>query len=181
MPKSQSLPSSLLTNGRTVSRRNQPGQRYPPHYLPTVPRVAVNPRRVSDIISFIWCQSLKRLLGLNEILISRIGPSLSQTSATDPRSPPPTKPAATAAASASTSKRPSVSSTSAATAGTTSKQTGPRSSKTETGLKFDILQDKVRDGCMKSVFDALIFDSDARQYICSFRLLLPSPFFFCIN
>ncbi|EGG10362.1 uncharacterized protein MELLADRAFT_33850, partial [Melampsora larici-populina 98AG31] len=41
------------------------------------------------------------------------------------------------------------------------KRTGPRSSKTETHLKFESLQDKVRDGSMKSVFDALIFDSDA--------------------
>ncbi|OAV88653.1 transcription elongation factor S-II [Puccinia triticina 1-1 BBBD Race 1] len=43
------------------------------------------------------------------------------------------------------------------------KRTGPRSSKTEDpGLNFELYKDeKVRNGSLKAVFDALIFDSDA--------------------
>ncbi|KAH9817842.1 transcription elongation factor S-II [Melampsora americana] len=88
----------------------------------------------------------------------------------DIKSPPPINSLKSSIPSSSTSKRPSTS-TSAATSNSTnlnsnlSNQThnriGPRSSKTETHLNFESLQDKVRDGSMKSVFDALIFDSDA--------------------
>lgn len=77
----------------------------------------------------------------------------------DLKSPPPPKPSVP---STSISKRPSPStSTNVTPTGTATKRTGPRSSKTETHLKFESLQDKVRDGSMKSVFDALISDSDA--------------------
>ncbi|PLW33345.1 hypothetical protein PCASD_17986 [Puccinia coronata f. sp. avenae] len=106
-----------------------------------------------------------------------------------PRPDQPAKASALSTSNPSTTSHPSphlqASSSSAATAGESSqvknqapfsaaaaaaasshnkiKRSGPRSSKTEDpGLNFELYKDdKVRNGSLKAVFDALIFDSDA--------------------
>ncbi|CAH7667977.1 transcription elongation factor S-II [Phakopsora pachyrhizi] len=59
-----------------------------------------------------------------------------------------------------TCKRPSIQSSSKSSSNKTP-TLNPRSSKTEPNLDFDVSKDKVRDGSMRAVFDALVFDSDA--------------------
>ncbi|KAI8448711.1 transcription factor S-II, central domain-containing protein [Phakopsora pachyrhizi] len=56
--------------------------------------------------------------------------------------------------------RPSIQSSSKSSSNKTP-TLNPRSSKTEPNLDFDVSKDKVRDGSMRAVFDALVFDSDA--------------------
>ncbi|MBW0553044.1 hypothetical protein O181_092759, partial [Austropuccinia psidii MF-1] len=91
----------------------------------------------------------------------RSPPALSQTKASSTSSTPLAslpKPAASLTATSSSAPLSSLPKPSTAI----SKKTGPRSSRTEDqSLDFEFLQDKVRNGSLRAVFDALIFDSDA--------------------
>lgn len=112
-------------------------------------------RRTSQHPKVCLSQSLKQAVSLN----ASLGPHPNEAS-----------PGASPSVSLSQAPTPGPSKPSASPAPTTTRRDstpagkprdGPRSAKTE-GVKFDFLKDPTRDKCMELVFEALVFDSQAR-------------------